>query len=162
MDVIELKKRRDYINSTFCWKKKWKFLFSPFNLEHEILIGKAVFHFVSVEATLIFSHGMHLSNSCAEKLAHLLLFPPFLRLQTAILPISTVVKKVRSNGFRKSKCIPMSVFWEECQSCDSIRDASKKADHIKVFTVFFVKKNISSKVACSLDGEWSWLWQFWL
>ena len=33
-----------------------------------------------------------------------------------------------------------------CQSCDSIRDASKKADHIKVFTVFFVKKKSAQKL----------------
>ena len=54
-----------------------KFLLIPFNLEHEILIGKAVFPFVSVEATLIFSRGMHLSNSCAEKIPNFASFSTF-------------------------------------------------------------------------------------
>ena len=85
IDVISSFFELDYINYTFCWKKKWKFLFNPFNLEHEILIGKAVFHFVSVEAILILSHGMHLSNSCAESIPNLASFSTFLEVTDGIL-----------------------------------------------------------------------------
>ena len=127
-----------FINSTFWRKKKWRFVFIPLNLEHEFLIGQAVFHFVSEEAILTFAHGMQLSKFCAEKLGNLLLFPLFWGLQMAFSQILTVVNKVRSNEFRKSKCIPISVLRIN-HRCS--KTSNYMSIYISVLSVFLCQKN---------------------
>ena len=134
-----------------------KFLLIPFNLEHEILIGKAVFPFVSVEATLIFSRGMHLSNSCAEKIPNFASFSTFFEVADGIL--------ANIDGFEESavKLISeikvhshVSLLRRMSVLRLNYRRFAKSKSH-QGFQCFLCEKNISSKVTCSLDGEWSWL-----